>query len=179
MRLPDDTAGEGSLQKGKLVINQSKLCSLHAECAVTLGHRLRSDPAKLVCGNALRVSADAHCSSLDRAEVQVLAKDTGHHGDKSKHDGDDHHNLQHNTILVRLAKLQCNNDMKQDNQASHTTQAALTDPLCINEHHALHCKWEPATDASLYCHCSLLILSLVAHIAGVLFSFLKFTSAPY
>lgn len=71
--------------------------------------RLRCVPAKLACGNALRVSAvEAHRSSLNRAKVQVLAKDASHHGDKSKHDCDDDHNLQHNSGY-RLLSLQVYN----------------------------------------------------------------------
>ncbi len=38
--------------------------------------------------------AMTYCSCCGGAEVQVLAKDARHHGHKSKHDGDDHHNLQ-------------------------------------------------------------------------------------
>lgn len=34
--------------------------------------------------------------------MQVLAKDAGHHGHKSKHDSDDHHNLQCRTLFMSV-----------------------------------------------------------------------------
>jgi len=35
-----------------------------------------------------------YCSCCGGAEMQILPKDARHHGHKSKHDSDDHHNLQ-------------------------------------------------------------------------------------
>ncbi len=38
--------------------------------------------------------------------MQILAKDAGHHGHKSKHDSDDHHNLQcRSHFMSAMAKM--------------------------------------------------------------------------
>lgn len=47
----------------------------------------------------------AHRAGISGAEVQVLAKDAGHHGDKGKHDRDHHHNL-YNTAVLTITTTQ-------------------------------------------------------------------------